>query len=141
MAPSLSYPKGGYQSLKSKIKFLLKRADDNLESIQLLIDKGFYDIAVSRSYYAMYYAAEAILLTKDLKFSSHSGVVSQFGLHFIKTGIFKPELGRNFNRSLDDRSSADYGFRSEITKETAEKAFNRADGFIKQLKEYLKDNC
>jgi len=41
-------------------------------------------------------------------------------------------------RAFDDRSSADYGFRSEITKETAEKAFNRADDFIKHLKEYLK---
>ena len=62
----------------------------------------------------------SVLLTKNLKFSSHSGVVSQFGIHFIKTGIFKPELGRDFNRAFDDRSSADYGFKSEINKETAE---------------------
>jgi uncharacterized protein (UPF0332 family) len=138
MAPSLLYPEGGCQSLNGKIDFLFKRADDNLESIQLLIDNGYHDIAVSRSYYAMFYAAEAVLLTKKLKFSSHSGVVSQFGIHFIKTGVFKPELGRNFNRAFDDRSSADYGFKSEINKETAEKAFYRADNFVKQLKEYLK---
>ncbi len=109
--------------MKGKIELLLERADDNLESIQLLIDNGYHDIAVSRSYYAMFYAAEAVLLTKNLKFSSHSGVVSQFGIHFIKTGIFKPELGRDFNRAFDDRSSADYGFRSEINKETAKKGF------------------
>jgi len=65
MAPSLLYPEGGCQSLNGKIDFLFKRADDNLESIQLLIDNGYHDIAVSRSYYAMFYAAEAVLLTKN----------------------------------------------------------------------------
>ncbi|MBF4475915.1 HEPN domain-containing protein [Methanobacterium formicicum] len=89
--------------MKGKIELLLERADDNLESIQLLIDNGYHDIAVSRSYYAMFYAAEAVLLTKNLKFSSHSGVVSQFGIHFIKTGIFKPELGRDFNIGMPTR--------------------------------------
>ncbi|NYB52403.1 MAG: HEPN domain-containing protein [Methanobacteriaceae archaeon] len=84
------------------------------------------------------FTPEAVLLSKNLKFSSHSGVVSQFGIHFIKTGVFKPELGRDFNRAFDDRSSADYGFRSEINKETAEKAFYRAENFVKELKEYLK---
>jgi len=41
MALSLFYSEGGYQSLSDKIEFLVKRADDNLKSIQLLIDKGF----------------------------------------------------------------------------------------------------
>ena len=40
MAPSLLYPEGWCQSLKGKIELLLERADDNLESIQLLIDNG-----------------------------------------------------------------------------------------------------
>jgi uncharacterized protein (UPF0332 family) len=125
--------------LKEKIKLLIERADYNLESAQLLINKQFYDIAVSRTYYAMFYAAEAVLLTKNLKFSSHSGVVSQFGLYFVKTGIFKSELGRNFNRAFDDRSSADYGFKSEITLKTAENAVNRVEIFITSLKEYLNE--
>jgi uncharacterized protein (UPF0332 family) len=86
----------------------------------------------------MFYAAEAILLTKNLKFSSHSGIVSQFGINFVKTGIFEPSLGRKFNRAFDDRSSADYGFNSEITPEMAERAFNRAKNFIKTISEYLK---
>jgi uncharacterized protein (UPF0332 family) len=85
----------------------------------------------------MYYAAEAALLSKNLKFSSHSGVVSQFGLYFVKTGIFESELGRNLNRAFDDRSSADYGYRSEITLKSAKEAFNRAEIFIDNLKEYL----
>lgn len=123
-----------------KIKMLINRAENNLQSSRLLLDKGFNDIAVSRCYYAMFYAAEAVLLTKNLKFSSHKGVVSQFGINFVKTGQFKPELGRDFNRAFDDRSSADYGFHSEITAEMAEKSFKRAENFIESLKEYLIQN-
>lgn len=64
MAPSLPYPKGGGQSLKDKIEFLFKRAEDNLESIQLLIDNGYHDIAISRSYYAMFYARSGFTIEK-----------------------------------------------------------------------------
>ncbi len=119
---------------------LIEKADGNLQSSRLLIDKGFNDIAVSRSYYAMFYAAEAILLTENLKFSSHSGVVSQFGLNFVRKGIFQPELGRDLNRAFDDRTSADYGFQSDITAEMAEKSLKRAKNFTKALKEYLNQN-
>jgi len=36
----------------------------------------------------MFYATEALLLTKGLTFSSHQAVISWFGKEFIKTGIF-----------------------------------------------------
>ncbi len=72
--------------MKEKIEILSKKADENLESSVLLIDNEFYDIAVSSSYYAMFYAAEAILL--------------KFGLNFVKQGIFQPRFGRDLNRAL-----------------------------------------
>jgi len=42
----------------------------------------------------MFYSAEAILLTNDLKAPSHKGVISLFGEHFIKTGKLDKELGK-----------------------------------------------
>jgi uncharacterized protein (UPF0332 family) len=47
--------------MKEKIKALIKRADDSLESAKLLVNNGYNDASVSRSYYAMFYAAEAVL--------------------------------------------------------------------------------
>ncbi len=48
----------------------------------------------------MHFAAEALLLTKDLSFSSHGGVISAFGEHYIKTNILPKEMGRELNRAF-----------------------------------------
>ena len=71
-----------------EIETLIQRAERAAKSAELLLKGGDFDSSVSRSYYAMFYATEALLLTKELKFSSHRSVISLFGEHFIKTGIF-----------------------------------------------------
>lgn len=138
MAITLPYTDGGNKSLKEKVRVLIERADENLNSAKLLLKEGFNDAAVSRAYYSMYYAAESLLLTKNLTFSSHKGVISKFGLNFVKTGIFPPQIGRDFNNAFQDRSLGDYGLKSNVTIEIAEKAVDRSEVFIKTLKEYLK---
>jgi len=89
--------------LTEKIAKLIARAQENVSSAQLLAKEGYYDASVSRSYYAMFYAAEALLLTRRLKFSSHKAVISLFGQHFVKTGILPAELGRDFSKAFDER--------------------------------------
>nr|HDO81534.1 HEPN domain-containing protein [Candidatus Bathyarchaeota archaeon] len=49
-------------------------------------------------YYAMFYSTEAILLTNNLKASSHKGVISLFGGHFIKTGKLDREFAGSSSR-------------------------------------------
>ncbi|MCQ3979492.1 MAG: HEPN domain-containing protein, partial [Anaerolineae bacterium] len=53
---------------------LLKRSERYLKSAALLLNDGGYESAVSRVYYAMFYATQAVLLTKKLSFSSHKSV-------------------------------------------------------------------
>jgi uncharacterized protein (UPF0332 family) len=72
-----------------EVKALLHKARRSLDAAKELFSKGYYDFAVSRAYYAMFYSAEAVLLTKDLKFKKHSAVISGFGKEFVKTGEFE----------------------------------------------------
>jgi len=69
----------------TEIDSLIKRAKRYIKSAELLLNDKDYEFSVSRTYYAMFYAAQAALLTKNLSFSSHKGVISAFGKHFIKT--------------------------------------------------------
>jgi len=71
-----------------EIETLIQRAERAIKSAELLLKEGDVDTSVSRSYYAMFYVTEALLLTRELKFSSHRSVISLFGEHFVKTGIF-----------------------------------------------------
>lgn len=71
----------------------LDRSDRYLRSAMLLLDDGDAASSVSRSCYAMFHAAQAALLTRDIDAASHRGVISTFGETFIKEGPLEPELG------------------------------------------------
>ena len=69
-----------------EIEKLIEKATKNLEASKKDVQDEFFDSAVSRAYYAIFYSTEALLLTKDLRFSKHSAVHAAFGEHFAKTG-------------------------------------------------------
>ena len=71
---------------------LLAQAQDSVNAATLLADAGYAGFSASRSYYAMFYIAEALLLGLDLSFSKHSAVIAAFGLHFSKTGLVPGEF-------------------------------------------------
>ena len=52
----------------------LAKARESIEAAGVLLREGFAGFSASRSYYAMFYTAEAILLRQDLAFSSHAAV-------------------------------------------------------------------
>jgi len=122
----------------NEVKELIGRANKYLASAKLLLDNEDFDSSVSRSYYAMFFATEAILLTKELQFSSHRGVISAFGQHFVKTGVFSKEMRRWLQNAFDIRQKGDYSFRSVIEKDTAIRILNQADEFVTRIVEQLK---
>ena len=121
----------------NEIKTLLARADRYLRSANLLIKDGDYESAVSRSYYAMFFSAEALLLTKRLSFSSHKAVISAFGEHFIKKGIFDKELGKSINRAFQKRQLGDYEYNFVISKDEAKKILLEAKRFVAEIEQYI----
>ena len=113
-----------------EIESLIQRANRYLKSAGVLIAEKDYESAVSRAYYAMFYAAQAILLAKGLSFSSHKGVISGFGEHFVKTGAFPREMGRELNRAFAKRQIGDYGHTFLITREEAEQILANGKVFV-----------
>lgn len=122
----------------NEICSLIDRANRYLATAKLLVEKGDYESCVSRAYYAMFYCAEAVLLTKHLSLSSHRAVISAFGEHFIKTGVFSKELGRELNRAFDRRQIADYEFRLVTSKQKAQESVERCETFVCGVSEYLR---
>jgi len=122
----------------SQIQALLEKARRYLRSVELLIQDGDYDSAVSRSYYAMFYSAQAALLKKKMTFTSHKAVISAFGRYFVKTGIFEKRLGRDLNIIFDERQLGDYESNFSISEDNARHTFESAQGFVDQVAEWLK---
>jgi uncharacterized protein (UPF0332 family) len=112
---------------------LINKAERFLRSAEILFNDGDYDSCVSRCYYAMFLMAEAVLLTKGLKTHSHKGVISLFGKHFIKTGVFKKDLGKVLNEAYDTRLIGDYAIGLKLSKEEAKNMLESAKNFVNEL--------
>nr|MDO8075764.1 HEPN domain-containing protein [Candidatus Freyarchaeota archaeon] len=70
------------------IKALISTAERSLDAAKELFSKKHYDFSVSRAYYAMFYCAEALLFVKDMSFSKHAAVISDFGREYVKQVFF-----------------------------------------------------
>ncbi|HXF93529.1 MAG TPA: HEPN domain-containing protein [Nitrospiraceae bacterium] len=103
---------------QAEIKELLDKAQRSLRAAERLMADGDHDFAVSRAYYAMFYAAQALLLTKDIRRSKHSAVLSAFNESFVKTGAVAAEHFHRLRDGFEDRAESDYGL-AAISQEQA----------------------
>jgi predicted nucleotidyltransferase len=58
------------------VKLHMEAAQRSLDAGQYTLDGGFSGVAATRAYYACFYAANALLLTRNMTRSKHSGVLS-----------------------------------------------------------------
>ena len=116
---------------------LIEKAGRFLRTAERAAGDGDYDSCASRCYYAMFFMAEAALLTKRLRASSHRGIINMFGEHLVKPGILDKHLGRALNDAYDKRLVGDYGVGLAITKEEAEDLLDETRDFVARVRGYL----
>ncbi len=90
------------------IKYRIDSAFKTFEAAKILADNGFWNSAVNRLYYTIFYAVNALLVQNNIHASSHSGTRSQFTLHFIKTGKLDKKYGLLLSELFDWRQKGDY---------------------------------
>jgi uncharacterized protein (UPF0332 family) len=95
------------------------------------------DLSVNRSYYAMYYAAQAILLLNGYEVKTHKGVNSEFSKYFVKTGQIPKEIFKSLGRAENDRYKADYHPKSGISDEEAHEHLKNAVAFVSMIENLI----
>lgn len=63
---------------QKEIRLLMERAAQMLIVADRNLSDKFYESSVNRSYYAVFYAASALLTTKQIAMKRHAGVISAF---------------------------------------------------------------
>jgi uncharacterized protein (UPF0332 family) len=104
-----------------------------------MLANDFYSSTINRSYYAIFYAANALLIAKDLFRKKHSGVLGEFRKQFIKTGIMDNRFSRIFGRAFEDRTESDYDLTSEATEVSARENLAGAIEFVDEVEKWLKN--
>ena len=116
----------------------LQAAHQALAGSQHNLNADFYGIAVNRAYYAVFYAANALLITKGLTRSKHSGTVSAFRQFFVKPGLIEPEYSDIYGSLMDDRHVSDYDMGTAIESQRAETDVQDAHRFVERIETYLR---
>jgi uncharacterized protein (UPF0332 family) len=125
-------------SKSDEVEGLIRKSQRYLKSADLLIKDGDCDSAVSRAYYAMFYLAEALLLSEGLSFSSHKAVIAAFGKHFVKTGKLKEDLHQALIDVFEKRQIGDYESQIYTDSVTAQEVLTKAKTFVGELNRALK---
>ena len=116
---------------------LLSLSLEELEIASLLLEREHYRTCLSRSYYSIYYAAKALLLSKNLDASTHKGTVRLFSQYFVKTGQFSSEWAKILSDAYDLRQLSDYDADFTGTLAEAEKILEQAKSFVAKVEQVL----
>lgn len=128
----------GPDQVRTLISYRLQQAQATLDDAKCLMDAARTPSSIiNRSYYAMFYAALALLQTIDKMPSKHTGVLSLVDQEFVLTGRIVRESGRNLHRVFDLRQQSDYRVDPAIDDEAARIAWHQAVEFVDEVMRYL----
>ena len=115
---------------------VLARSRREIEAARLLADGDFGSQAVSRAYYAAFYAAEEALASVGESRSKHSGTIAAFGRLVVREGGLEQEIGRILRSLFEQRNDVDYG-EAVASRKDAELAVGDAERFVDAVEAWL----
>jgi uncharacterized protein (UPF0332 family) len=114
----------------------LRRARQELAAAELLAGSGFRAQAVSRAYYASFYAAEAVLVDLGETRARHSGVVAAFGQLVVRDRGLDERAGRLLRSLFERRSQADCDL-ADVPTDEADRAVDDARFVVDAIEAWL----
>ncbi len=118
--------------------YRMTRAGETIQDARLLLDQARLPAAANRIYYAMFYAATALLITKGLSSSRHTGIIGLFRREFVKTGLFPMELAEFIDAAFDERLESDYGDYVQLELTDLEDLLAGARRFVAKAEELVR---
>jgi len=126
------------EEVDALVRYRLEQAHAALADAQFLIEgHRTPQSIVNRAYYAMFYAALALLQKIGKVPTKHVGAIALFDTEFVKHGIFGHELSRDFHKAFELRQMSDYRVLESPSRERAEETCEKAAGFVEAVQRHL----
>jgi len=126
------------EQLDDLLCYRMEQAHETLREAEILLNESALRGSVNRAYYAMFYALLALLATKQLGTSRHSGALALFDREFVKPGVFPRELSRSLHLAFDRRQRHDYGEMANVDRQVVEETLTDAKTFVTAIETYLR---
>ncbi len=126
------------EEINALVKYRLEQAKTSLDDAKFLLDGNRSPQGVvNRAYYAMFYAAMALLQRIGKIPSKHTGVISLFDTEFVLKGDFPKELSKDLHRAFELRQVTDYKTCRPLSREQSEDIIIRAKHFVEAVDKFL----
>lgn len=99
----------------SLVNLEMDKARKFLSQADEMMGLEYWDLAANRYYYACFHAVQALFVHDGISSHTHSGLLSLFGLHYIKTGKIPAEIGYFMSTMEQIRKKGDYNCKVEVT--------------------------
>ena len=125
-------------SIDSLVPIRLKRAHKTLAAAKSLLEEKFFNDSLSKSYYAIFYAAGAALESVGFQTKRHATTIQKFHEQFILTNKVDEYHHLTLANAFRTRNLAYYELTWEAEEEEVKDQIKRAEEFIKAIEELLK---
>jgi uncharacterized protein len=122
---------------KANYRLYMSNAQEMLNVAEELLRNDHSNSACNRAYYAMFYAASALLYSLGKTYGKHSAVLASFRQYFIKTGEFDKKWGDDYKVVMESRHTADYELYDTLEKESVMVIVAKAQEFVEEVKKWL----
>ena len=116
--------------MRKDVQKHLQSAEMFIRESEHLFSGGFHNGTVGRAYYAMFHAATATLLAKDIERTSHHAIISAFGEFLAKPGLVDGKLHKHIIEAFTLRNDCDYLAPFEADESQASTTLQRAKEFV-----------
>jgi len=114
-------------------KYRLKKARNTLSDAKKYINNATLESTVNCIYYAMFYAVNALLITKGLSSSKHSGVRAFFNKEFVNKGLVEEKLGEFYSDMFKRRQKGDYQDFVKFERQDVTEWLKKGEEFINRI--------
>ncbi len=119
------------------VRMEIEKAHKTFEDMEFCAHKQRWEAAANRLYYAIFHAVSALLIKDGHTVKSHRGILSQFGQHYVRTGVFSRNEGSLLSDLVIMRDNADYNLFYEADEEKISPYVEPTRHFIIMIEEYI----
>lgn len=120
------------------VDYRIEKARTALSDIRKIMPMEVWAIVANRMYYALYYAASALLIHDAHTVGTHRGVLSQLNQFYVKEGRLSKEDGHLFGRIFAFRQGSDYDDFIDATQSEVEQYLPRVEALVEKIVSLIK---
>lgn len=114
-------------------RLLLDKSQKFLRSAAVLLELEDYDSVASRAYFAMFYAAQALLLDRRVQVNGQQGIRTAFAEAFVESGELPEHAADVLNQGQRLQEVADYAHHFSVSPRDAEEILQEAEAFVNTI--------